>query len=457
MKLRTRVLSLLLALTLALGALAPAAFAAPSNTPVIFMAGFGTELYLNDGQPDERGVLMGALNMDVILAALGATLMDVILHPLLALCSPRPVVDALSAFLTHWMGPLACDENGDSIYPVGVDSRNIDGRIGSYSGRPFYEFHFDWRLDPMALASELDAYIQKVKAETGSRQVNLYALSFGSVITCAYLEQYGTGDLESLFLCVSAHDGLQMVEDLIQKKFAVSGAGLAAFLGEMIPDDTGMLAPALRVLEFLGLFRLAEFGLNLGLGYIKDRLYEQAIIPLIGQMPAAWAFVTDDEVFEDAKKLLLADTVKYAGLIAKIDDYHYTVGNRTNEILQDAAAEIKLALVCGYDCAPIPIGGTFLYQSDFMIATSAASGGAICADYGKTLPAGYVQAIDDGHNHISPDRVIDASTCVLPEQTWFVKGYQHQYEYDGAGLYPWFLAFDGQPSVWSDAGRPQFR
>lgn len=456
MALRKRVLSLLLALALAAPALAPAASAAPPDTPVVFLAGFGTELYLNDGEPGEQGVLMGALTAEKILAALGATLLDAFLDPLLALCSPRPVADALSAFLTHWMGPLACDENGDSLYPVGVASRNADGRIGSYAGRPFYEFYFDWRLDPMATARDLDAYIQKVKTETGSAKINLYALSFGSVIACAYLEQCGTADLESLFLCVSAHGGLQLVEDLIQKEFAVSGAGLAAFLGEMIPDDTGMLVPALRVLELLGLFRLAECGLNLGLGRIKDRLYDRAVIPLIGQMPAAWAFVTDDAVFEDAKKLLLSDTTKYAGLIKKIDDYHYAVGSRTNDILQDAAAQIKLALVCGYGSAPIPIGGTFLYQSDFMIATASASGGAVCADYGQTLPSGYVQAVNDGHNHISPDRVIDASACALPEQTWFVKGYRHQYAYDGAGVYTWFLNFDGQPTVRSSGFYPQF-
>jgi len=174
-------------------------------------------------------------------------------------------------------------------------------------------------------------------------------------------------------------------------------------------------------------------------------------------MPAVWAFITDDEIYENAKAALLADTEKYAGLIGKIDAYHYSVGNRANEILKLAASEIKLGLVCGYDCAPIPVGKTFLYQSDFLVATAGASGGAVCADYGKTLPADYVQAVPCGHGHISPDRVIDASACALPEQTWFIKGYRHQYEYSGGGIYPWFLAFDGQPTVFSDAGYPQFR
>ena len=450
---KKRILALVLALALVF-ALASPALAAPA-TPIVFLAGFGTELYLNEGTPEQEGVLMGALGAEKIFAALGATLLDIFLRPLDVLFSPNHTADFLSAFVMHWLGKLACDENGDSLHPVSNDASNGEGRV--YQGRPFYEFHFDWRLDPMETARALDAFIQDVKRETGSRKVHINALSFGSVIVCAYLELFKEkDDLESVFFCVSAHGGLTLGEDLIQKKLGISGEGLAAFLQQMVPDETGLLSPAFRDMEFTGM-PLTQFLLNCFLGYIDDRLYEQAVIPLLGQMPAAWAFVADDEVFENGKRLLLADTAKYAGLIERLDDYHYRVGNRTNEILRDAAKKIKVALVCGYDSAPIPLGGTFLYQSDFLIDTARESGGAICAPYGGTLPAGYAQAVADGHGHISADRVIDASPCALPEQTWFVKGYQHQYEYSGAGLYPWFLAFEGQPTVWSDPAYPQFR
>ena len=451
-RLTKALLSILLALAmLPVAGLAVPASAAATDTPVIFLGGFGTELYLNEGTPEEIGVPAGALGMDEILAALKATLLDALRNPLAAIFTPSHVADALSAFLMNWLGLLACDQNGDSVYELSNDSDG--GFYGWVDGRPAYEFNFDWRLDPVATAADLDGYIQAVKGETGSDKVNLYALSFGTVILCAYLDECGTGDVESVFFCVSAHGGLQLAVDLIQKKFAVSGAGLAAFLAEMLPGNAALI----RTLEKLWVFRLLEKPVNLLLGRIKCRFYEKAVVPLLGQMPAAWAFVTDDAVYEAAKKDLLRDTAKYARLIEKIDGYHYGIGNRTNEILRETAAEVKVALMCGYGSAPIPLGGTFLYQSDFMIATADASGGAICADYGKTLPAGYAQAKQDcGHNHISPDRVIDASACVLREQTWFVKGYQHQYEYGGAGLYRWFLATDN-PTVWSvGAPRPQF-
>ncbi|MCL2298986.1 MAG: hypothetical protein FWC27_02420 [Firmicutes bacterium] len=447
-------LSALLALALLLGGLAVPASAAETDTPVIFLGGFGMELYLNEGTPEQTGLPAGALGGDAVLAALKETLLYPLRNPLAAIFSPNHLADILATFMMSWLGLLACDENGDSVYPLTNDSDG--GFYGYVGGRKAYEFNYDWRLDPVATAWDLHDYIQQVKKETGKDKVNLYALSFGTVVICAYLAECGKfGDVESVFLSASAHGGLQLAEDLIQKKLAVSAKGFAPFLAQMMPANAGLFA----TLDKLCVFRLLEWPVNLMLKCIKNRFYEKAVIPLLGQMPAAWAFVTDDAVYEAAKASLLSDTTKYAGLIRKIDGYHYGIGNRTNEVLKDAAAKgIKIALVSGYDCAPIPIGGTFLYQSDFMIATKASSGGAVCADYGKTLPAGYAQAkACGGHNHISPDNMIDASACALPEQTWFVKGHMHQYEYGGAGLYRWFLDFDGQPDVRSDERYPQFR
>ena len=443
-------LSVLLALAMLLCGAVPA-FAAETDTPVIFLGGFGMELYLNEGTPEETGVLYDAMSTDTILAALKNTLLGALRNPLAAIFSPNHTADALSAFLMNLLGTLACDEKGNSIYTLSNDSDG--GYYGQFAGRPAYEFNFDWRLDPVATAAQLDTFIKQVMDDTGSDKVNLYALSFGAIVVCAYLNEYETDDLESVFLSVSAHGGLQLAEDLIQKKLRISGPGLAAFLAEMLPDNAGLI----RTLDRLWVFRLLECPLNMLLRYIRDRFYKKAVVPLLGQMPAAWAFVTDDAAFETGKRLLLCDRQKYADFIEKIDAYHYGIGNRTNEILQDAAQEIKVGLVSGYGRAPIPLGGTFLFESDFMIATADSSGGAVCAGYGKTLPAGYAQEVPCGHEHISPDRVIDASTCALPEQTWFVKGYQHQYSYTGAGLYPWFLAFEGQPTVRSSDAFPQFR
>jgi len=69
----------------------------------------------------------------------------------------------------------------------------------------------------------------------------------------------------------------------------------------------------------------------------------------------------------------------------------------------------------------------------------------------------YIQAVADGHNHLSADRVVDASTCMYPEYTWFIKGMVHtQFNADYYEMISWILNADTQPDVFSDARYPQF-
>ncbi|MCR5781278.1 MAG: hypothetical protein K6G90_00940, partial [Clostridia bacterium] len=63
----------------------------------------------------------------------------------------------------------------------------------------------------------------------------------------------------------------------------------------------------------------------------------------------------------------------------------------------------------------------------------------------------------DGHNHISADRVIDASACIFPDNTWFVKFAHHKVNYEAFSLELvqnifWTDGFD----VFTDPKFPQF-
>ena len=60
---------------------------------------------------------------------------------------------------------------------------------------------------------------------------------------------------------------------------------------------------------------------------------------------------------------------------------------------------------------------------------------------------------------MSPDRVIDASTCLFPEQVWFFREVAHIgtfYESDFNAFVFWLLEQEEQPTVWTDADHPQF-
>jgi len=101
------------------------------------------------------------------------------------------------------------------------------------------------------------------------------------------------------------------------------------------------------------------------------------------------------------------------------------------------------------------VGRNIAVQSDYFVDTELGSFGATCAPIESPFPFWYRQKINDGHNHISPDRLVDASTCVLPEQTWFTYNTLHGINGDYSGWWTWFKETDN-PTVFSNERYPQF-
>lgn len=115
-------------------------------------------------------------------------------------------------------------------------------------------------------------------------------------------------------------------------------------------------------------------------------------------------------------------------------------------------------IVAGYNKQRTPLVESYMANSDATVDTKYASVGATVADLGSALPEGYVQKNETGvHDHLSKDGVIDASTCLLPENTWFIKDMLHCKIHDGhKAMYNWFFYSESQPDVWSNEKYPQF-
>jgi hypothetical protein len=76
---------------------------------------------------------------------------------------------------------------------------------------------------------------------------------------------------------------------------------------------------------------------------------------------------------------------------------------------------------------------------------------------GETLPDDYTQARFPDTRYISPDRMIDASTCALPECTWFIKDMLHSTTHDGHDeFYKVLFNSDLQLTVNDMSEYPQF-
>ena len=134
-----------------------------------------------------------------------------------------------------------------------------------------------------------------------------------------------------------------------------------------------------------------------------------------GTCPAYWAMVRDDD-YEDAKKLIgLSGNDEYRDFVALIDEYHYNVQQKAPEILKKLQNKgIQTGVLVKYGAESFP----FVKDASF---------GATTAKVGEPFSDAYVaqaQAAGKG-DLISPDHLIDGSTALFPETTWYVKYFPH--------------------------------
>lgn len=356
--------------------------------------------------------------------------------------------DSLIPAVKELLEPLACNADGSSkynittnIYPESMASypefannteftanepavvREAVEKIGADH---VYYFNYDWRLDPMDHAKELRKYVEKAKAETGHDKVNLAGASMGGTIIASYLAMYGSDDIDNFTMLSSAFTGTSIVGNLYNGRLEINKDGLVRILKEVVGvEAVNILFDAL---DKAGVFDiLVNFADSL-FANLQERIYDEVFQDTFITMPGIWDLIALED-YEDAKAYLL-DPRTDANLIARVDNYHYNVQAKLPELLKEAMENgVKVNVVSHYNMQGVPITPSYNEQNDNVIDTKYTSGYAVCAYLDETLPADYKQqntvCQDATHNHISADRIIDASTCLLPEQTWFLKNQKH--------------------------------
>ena len=425
--------------------------------PVINMAGSIGPLYFNeDGEDGEEAFDFGWLTTYFSQVDLMTPLKKLDL---------KGVIGALGDVIKLWFGDI-------QMYPDGTSKNDISRRQGwhnyAFNWRPEEDhtgemaawYAFDWRGDPFDEAEKLDAYIDLVLAKTGAEKVNLVAISGSGQIAMAYLARYPAAigaKLASVVFNISLHNGNTAFGQLATGKMRTDSLSLGytqLFAMMDMPDIQNQFAAPLKWLYETGVLDIVASAFNVVTAVLKTDFYNDVLIPYIFTLPNMWNYVPT-EYYEEAKNALFADKPEYADFLDRSDRYH-DVMVESDHILQEAAKKIKVALWAGYGMPLMPFGNKTDVQSDSFVDTRYASNGATCADLDCPFPCWYKQkeACCDG-SHVSPDRMIDASTCALPDQTWFSKNEYHQEERNYSGWYQWFLETDNV-SVFEDERYPQF-
>ncbi len=368
-------------------------------------------------------------------------------------------------------GDFACDENG---VPNPDTGKKVTSNYEYHNGFGYsnsYNFVYDWRLDMVTIAAQLDEYINYVMKMTSSDKVALVAMSMGTAVLSTYLyEYYYTAEdyaernhIAAAVFVAGAFNGVATCEDSFSGNMSFDSTSLMRMMSEVM-KGTGSegVYKVLEVLYCLGLLDpVVDYVNNL----VKDIFangFNDAACDSIGTIPGFYALMSPERYAETREYIF--DTpekkAKYAKIIEASDYYHNNVQANSANVIQSLLDDgINTAIIAEYGLTIIPITSDNDRMSDGTIATDRESFGATCSEVDGTLGDGYKQAkaCPCGKSHISADNQIDASTCAFPDITWFGKYLRHSCDEKYVGDLVDLVVYSGeQVTVWTYEEYPQY-
>ena len=482
MKATKKIVSVILAITLAVVAFVMPVSAAKVYPLVIVDGIFSTPLYKNVGTVDEAPIFAtdDAALEEMIKEILGAFIGGCINYGV-ATKNYDAFADKFYPVVNKYIEPIGYNTDGtakdatvgfkQNAKPMSEYTEEEKAGLSVFAAayakdfgeENVYNISYDWRESPIDSAAQLAEYIETVKDDLGVKKVNVVGYSMGANVVLAYLAANGAKDINNLVFVSPAWQGTSLAGNV-----AINNIEFDMFTVENYLVQLANVSATTHITAFIisyiatydGLSKEYFGDINKAVAGILPRLYTDTVVPYIAGMPGFWSLLPAED-YEAGKDFLFGDAID-AALEAKIDAY-YDIQTNAKSIIEDAMDDgMNFGIVVGYNCQMIPISDEY-EQSDTIIDVKYASGGATCSKYLQAFDDWtniYSQKVKCGHNHVSWDYKIDASTCMFPEQTWFYKNLQHTaYNVDEGttDIIVWLLSAEDQMTVNSDKENyPQF-
>ncbi len=355
--------------------------------------------------------------------------------------------NALADVLGNAIGEkVKSDDRGELVYDVRTTKYDTSFARMSYYDRSFcyrnvpldryaaiagsdhlYYFAYNSFGNMEKTVAELYDLIQQVKEETGHDKVNLAPISQGGTIANALLEYYPdvVNDINRIIYVVPALDGSDILGDF--------------YLNGLLDDDEAIyeyMVPSLLGDDMKWVGYLAELLIRLFpkevLNDALDIMVERLITDYLLNSTLIWALVPSGTYPVAREKYLLGEEHDF--IRAQTDRYYQAQLNSRANILRAVDSGVEVFDICGYNTEFYRIVDSWdKEQADGIIQLDSTSMGATSVAVNKTLPEGYVQqntyagtrCSDPNHNHIDPHFMVDASTGILPDHTFYFYNHAH--------------------------------
>lgn len=436
-----RLLSVILCVVIALGCVSSSFATEPEEYPTVYVIGaHKNDIYNAEGEK------IYPINAD-----LGAIIKET-LGPCLKELAKGMITDDYTsyaeAFNASWspiFEDLILDKNGEvtngSYMHFYTETDHLEGKTSGF-GPWDCRFWYDWRESPIKTAHELKAHIDKVLELTGKEKVQLIGRCYGANVIAAYLELYkdhAKTYISDVSYYSSSVMGIDFMSALFTGQVKLENEAMSNFLdfyvnerGAVGDDSFAWLVSALvEILSQAKALGITGEAFTAFLNNFKDDLFPLIIRNTFGGWLSYWAMVTP-ELYEQARDYIFnTDEVRseYAGFIEKADDYYYNVQVNVIDTMKEMKdAGINFYIFAKYNFPEFPLYEGATAQGDADTTVYRQSFGATCADYNEVFADEYLASVSsENMKYISPDKKIDASTCMFPDTTWFIKDLHHNY------------------------------
>ncbi|MBQ3087238.1 MAG: hypothetical protein IJC45_07880 [Clostridia bacterium] len=431
--------------------------------PTIMLPGINHSVYYVDN--DEDGIAdtdsagstleSGLLLMNT--ADLVGTILKDLVGPLLgtlAFQRDMGLTDAIYALVQEVFCYMQVDKNGEPVNNIGVYDYQTPVSLWTedqkgwfytmmpmqpYTSIPYesgveggnntledmtYICTFPLLGNPMESALKLKAMVDRLAAEYG--KVNLCAVSLGGTLLTAYLdiiEEEDLAKINQVIGFVAVLDGTSVIADFLAREWAITDEKMYnsffPYLMEQLGEDAtlGYLINVLiRIFPQPVLYD------------IISAAFEGILDTLLTTDPQFWATVPSDRYEELADRYLEEGSV----LREKTDRFQEARLNlKDTLVLANEQYGVKVSTISGYnmrfDEGEYAFFGLVksvdFVNSDAIIDVRSTSLGATAGAPHQTVEAAGLLTED---SVLTPDGLLDISTCLFPDSAFFFKGQHHE-------------------------------